>query len=62
MKNIEYIRVCGECHGPIVEEQCGDEGWSVCQYCGQVEGINYEVTAEEWDQMCGDQIEKGGEL
>lgn len=39
----EIVRVCADCHSEIVEVYSGDEGWSVCNGCQ-----NVEQEIEEW--------------
>jgi hypothetical protein len=49
MKSQRYISVCLDCGGETQEQFCGDEGWTVCQDCGTVEGDTEEMTIEEWE-------------
>lgn len=34
----QEVEVCRECHGHAEEKFSGDEGWTVCDDCGMVEG------------------------
>lgn len=40
---LEIVRVCCDCHAEVSERFSGDEGWSVCTGCG-----NIEQGTEEW--------------
>jgi len=41
--DLEEVRVCCDCHAEVKEVFRGDEGWSVCGGCG-----NIEQATEEW--------------
>jgi hypothetical protein len=41
------VRVCAHCHGFVKEISCGDEGWSVCENCQQIEGDTIEMYENE---------------
>lgn len=46
---IEYIRVCADCRFAVDEVHAGDEGWTVCSGCRNIEGPTIEITMEEYE-------------
>lgn len=53
MKQAQYVVVCLDCGGEVVQKFSGDEGWGICQECGAVEGDTEEITVEEYDERVG---------
>lgn len=49
MKEQEYIRVCVDCSEAVNEVHAGDEGWTVCPGCGNIEGKTTEITLDEYE-------------
>ena len=43
------ITVCADCGEPTEEKWSGDEGWTVCSGCGNVEGDTIEITLTEYE-------------
>ena len=50
-EDYEEMSVCSGCGFPTEERFSGDEGWSVCENCGPVEGnTKYRfVNIDDWD-------------
>lgn len=62
MKEGEYdpvklteVRLCKQCSSQSISEKfCGDEGWSVCENCGAIEGgSKYVYEDERGYYQCG---------
>jgi len=47
----DILVVCAECNGLTFEKSHGNEGWTVCQDCGQIEGSTKEMTIEEYEGL-----------
>lgn len=46
--HLEEMGICSECSSTdIGEVSAGDEGWTVCQDCGTIEGGYEYITVEE---------------
>jgi len=42
------LRLCGECNSSQIEEKFhGDEGWSVCEECGTIEGSSKYIFIDD---------------
>ena len=46
----ETIRVCADCFSEVHEHHAGDEGWSICSGCGNVEQETEEWTLEKFEK------------
>lgn len=47
--HLEPVTVCAECREEIEGRSAGDESWSWCEGCQQVEGDTLEITMEEYE-------------
>lgn len=47
------ITVCADCYEQIETKSAGDESWSYCESCQQVEGNTLELTTEEYEAHHG---------
>lgn len=47
------MTVCSYCYEEIEYKSAGDESWSYCKGCNQVEGDTEEITTEEYEAYHG---------
>ena len=47
--HLEPITVCADCGEQVSGISAGDEGWTYCEGCQQVEGRTLEITMEEYE-------------
>lgn len=46
---LEPVTVCADCGEQVSGISAGDEGWTYCEGCNQVEGRTVEITTEEYE-------------
>lgn len=47
---LEPITVCAECGEATTTKSAGDESWTYCEGCQQVEGQTMEITLKEYEE------------
>lgn len=51
IEDTEQVRICADCEGLIEYVGAGDEGWSVCRECRNVEQKTFCISEEEWEAL-----------
>jgi len=56
IKRFEEVTVCRECGEVTKEVFSGDEGWTICEGCGTVEGHTKTMYAcPDCEELCDDE-------
>jgi hypothetical protein len=56
--NLEILNICSSCYGIVKEIGNYDESWSVCEECREVEGDNFEVLLDDYEELLCNEITK----